>query len=296
MDYSYWDNVTVKDVVNAIKLSQTSKEKYVGAKNTFVIFNGEPYPGKHIRELAFKVANNMEIQKDDFSGGIETVNFFLNLGFSVLYKNEEKRPNIATQNTINSSDRIDHISSNKKNLSVVKQKCALQLHLQKYYGYIEVEKKFDWLKTPDLSASEQVPVSKDYRKIVTALTEYRGNSGFIKKNGFALSCDIVLEEFKVIIEYDERQHFSKARSITLENYPSSVELFYSKEDWIRSCQEIAAKDNDPIDRDERRAFNDCVRDIEAAKNGYKLVRIKHEQIDWESVDAKEALKRIIPLS
>ena len=167
------------------------------------------------------------------------------------------------------------------------QKEAIQRLLQEQYGYIEKEKKFEWLKTPNM---DQLP--KEYLPIVEALSQYRNQTGF-QKSKRKLSCDFFLEEHKLIIEYDERQHFSKARQITLENYPADVNLYFSKSDWISACEKINAKDNDPIDRDEKRAFYDTLRDIEAARHGYKLVRIKHGDIDWEADKAEIYFNKLI---
>jgi len=46
-------------------------------------------------------------------------------------------------------------------------------------------------------------------------------------------------------------------------------------------------------KDEKRAFYDCVRDIEANKQGYTLVRIKHGDIDWEAEGAEKHLNNLL---
>lgn len=159
---------------------------------------------------------------------------------------------------------------------------------QKHFGHIETEKKLEWLKTPN---HNNLP--KEYKAIANALSKYRNQNGF-KKSNYHLQCDIVLDEQKLIIEYDENQHFTKARKITLENYPSSIYLSYPKQSWITACEKINAKDNSPIDRDEKRAFYDTVRDIEAFNNGYTLIRIKHGDIDWEADGAEKYLHKLLP--
>ena len=68
---------------------------------------------------------------------------------------------------------------------------------------------------------------------------------------------------------------------------------FSKSDWINYCEKINAKDNSPKNRDESRAFYDSVRDIESFKNGYKLIRIKHGEYDWESPDAETYIDEIM---
>lgn len=299
-----WNNITNEDVKKAIELFDNSEETYPKSRNTFLIFKNKEYPAKHIRGLAYSVAFKEEISKGDYSGGQETVTFFTKLGFKVKYKKKTLSPKkkkalskITKKKDILVIPKKERVivkvtskkTPPKKKLSVVDQKNALQILLQKHYGIIEIEKKFNWLKTPN---QQQLP--KEYIKISNHLFEFRKQGGFRRSN-YKLPCDIVLEKYKLIIEYDENQHFSKARKITLENYPTSIRLNFSKKDWINSCKTINAKDNNPIDRDERRAFYDTVRDIEAYKNGYKLVRIKHGDIDWKEKGAEKNLLKLLPI-
>lgn len=271
-----WNNVKREHVINAIQKFEKLNPDYPKPRNTFLVYNDKKYPAKHIRGLAFEIANNKEIKKSEYSGGQETVTFFKRLGFEVEYK----------------MARIKEVSAKKevpsKKLSVVEQKNALQKVLQKSYGIIETEKKFEWLKTPN---PEQLPT--EYRKIVDALRKYRKQKTFLKPN-YSLACDIVIDQHKIIIEYDENQHFSQARKIALENYPKNVKVYFDKDYWIEQCNKINAKDNYPIDRDEKRAYYDAVRDIEAFRHGYKLIRIKHGDFDWTRENTIEHLNKIIP--
>lgn len=285
-----WDNITANDVKKAIELFDRTNENYPEPRNTFLIYNNKKYPAKHIRGLAYYVANKKEISKSEYSGGQETANFFKKLGFTVQYKKETLKPIENKKAITKQTDKVEPQKTIIKKLNVVSQKNSIQRLLQKHYGHIETEKKFNWLKTPN---HDNLP--KEYSQIVKALSEYRNQIGFQKSN-YQLLCDIVLEDHKLIIEYDENQHFSKARQITLENYPSTIKLHFPKEAWINACKKINAKDNSPIDRDEKRAFYDTVRDIEAFRHGYKLVRIKHGDIDWEADGAEKHLKQIVSVA
>lgn len=285
-----WDNITANDVKKAIELFDRTNENYPEPRNTFLIYNNKKYPAKHIRGLAYYVANKKEISKSEYSGGQETANFFKKLGFTVQYKKETLKPIENKKAITKQTDKVEPQKTIIKKLNVVSQKNSTQRLLQKHYGHIETEKKFNWLKTPN---HDNLP--KEYSQIVKALSEYRNQIGFQKSN-YQLLCDIVLEDHKLIIEYDENQHFSKARQITLENYPSTIKLHFPKEAWINACKKINAKDNSPIDRDEKRAFYDTVRDIEAFRHGYKLVRIKHGDIDWEADGAEKHLKQIVSVA
>lgn len=273
-----WNNVKREHVISAIQKFEKLNPDYSKPRNTFLVYNSKRYPAKHIRGRAFEIANNKEIKKSEYSGGQETVNFFIKLGFEVEYNEYKKTP-------------IKEVPAKKevfrKRLYVVDQKNALQTVLQKSFGIIETEKKFEWLKTPN---PEQLPA--EYRKIVEALIKYRNQKTFLKPN-YPLACDIVIEQHKIIIEYDENQHFSQARKITLKNYPENAKVYFPKDYWIEQCNKINAKDNHPVDRDEKRAYYDAVRDIEAFKHGYKLIRVKHGDFDWTNENAIEYLSKIL---
>lgn len=83
-----WENVKANDVKKAIQLFDHEQEDYPQAKNTFLIYKGKRYPAKHIRGIAYSIANKKEILKNEYSGGNETANFFKKLGFDVEYNKE----------------------------------------------------------------------------------------------------------------------------------------------------------------------------------------------------------------
>jgi hypothetical protein len=135
-----WNNVRRKHVIDAIRKFEKLKPNYPKPRSTFLVFKGKRYPAKHIRGLAFAIANKRKIGKSEYSGGLETANFFRKLGFEVEYlRSSRKAPR----------KQLPEKSASRKKLSLVEQKNALQKVLQKKFGIIETEKKFDWLKTPD---------------------------------------------------------------------------------------------------------------------------------------------------
>jgi len=87
-----WSNVKSLDVLKAIDLFERQRDSYPEPRNTFLIYNNKKYPAKHIRGLAFKVANNKEISKSEYSGGDETSKFFKKLGYTVEYKKDTLEP------------------------------------------------------------------------------------------------------------------------------------------------------------------------------------------------------------
>lgn len=289
-----WDKISQKNVIDAIKLFDNTNEDYPQAKNTFIVYKNREYPGKHIRALAYKIAFGMDVPKSEFSGGLETVRFFEKLGFKIKYSPKELLRSyqgdsmsgdlLSTNSQKNRKRKETQLDVNSAK-SVIEQKNSLQLLLNQYFdGDIVCEKTFDWLKTPeDIS---------EYSSLVDALINYRGKEGFYKANR-KLRCDFVCESKKIIFEYDERQHFSCARKVSLENYPQNIPLYFNKQKWISTCERINAKDNFPVNRDEIRAYYDSLRDILSKKNGYRLIRIMHGDYDWDDINAQEYIKKLL---
>jgi very-short-patch-repair endonuclease len=165
------------------------------------------------------------------------------------------------------------------------QKNYLRRHLHDLFGNtVDTERTVD-----GITSANTISNPEDYEKIITNLSKFRGHKKF-KDKIRKPECDFVIEDKRIIIEYDERQHFSKARAVCLQNYPKDIKTFFEKSTWIKYCDSINAKDNDPIDRDETRAFYDSVRDIEAFRNGWYLIRFYHGEMDWESKEALKYLK------
>ena len=255
------------------------------AINTFLLFGDKRYPAKFIRGLAYEIATGHELGSGDYSGGAETVRFFTSLGLSVEYNGEviegksnhesDQKPADRTQNTATKEEKS---SSGKM------QKIYLRNLLEQRFGRVMTEAKFDWLVVPDY-----ISMDGDLRMIYDNLKAMRNYSGF-SNPGYKLACDFFIPSKKLIIEYDERQHFTEQRANSLAYYPSSdLDLSFGKDKWREACEKIKATVNDPLYRDEQRAFYDSVRDILAARNGVTLIRIKHGDYDWKS----ESLTKVI---
>ena len=154
-----WINIKASHVNKAIEEFNASDEKYPKARNTFLIYDDRKYPAKHIRSLSYKIANKKEIGKQEFSGGQETVDFFINLGFDVEYKGK----------IISTNSKKKMLRLNRKPKQVVKKHKIVRLVITKEqcvneYGdcsFEELEKllerfvnkfhnkyKFDFLVTP----------------------------------------------------------------------------------------------------------------------------------------------------
>lgn len=172
--------------------------------------------------------------------------------------------------------------NNSINTQSREQKQALCNELKKQFKYVAQELR--------LFTSPKNPKNdKLYSSIFNVLYEsaFKRNEHFIQYEHVG-AIDFYVESEKLIIEYDEGQHFSPQRQMTLENYPKDIQLGFDKNEWIAYCKMI--KDtygkkykifNRRPCRVEQRAYYDSVKDIEAAKHGYKLIRIKHDDdFDW----------------
>ena len=303
-----WNNINQEDIIEAINVFETEKPKYLNPKGLFLCFNTKKYPAKTIRKIAFNIKNNDYISEDQFKGGSYTVKFFNNLGFDMelngtkyLYTDKKPKTNKttktnskkfkqtkdkSTKNNITNSTKTkdDKIKISIKN--VLEQKNALQLLLNKIFdGDVVNERTFEWMKTPKNP-------QKTYHELYESLKNYRNDTKFAKKNYQIQGCDFVSESNKIIIEYDERQHFTEARRLSLLSYPD-IPVFFDKKLWIKASEDIQAIDNTPYNRDEIRAYYDSIRDIEAYNNGYALIRIMHGEFDFEKEEAYEYLEQLI---
>lgn len=285
-----WTVVQEEHVKEACRRYDTGEERpRQSARNTFLLFDGKRYPAKFIRGLAYGIATGYELNPNEYSGGAETVKFFKNLRFSTEYNGKIIKGVRTTTHIQQTPVDRKQDTSKKRSLDAKNQKIALKKILKQRFGHIETEAKFDWLVVPDRSSTDDVLAS-----ICEALGSFRGYKNF-STPGVKLKCDFFIPSESLIIEYDERQHFTEQRGITLNFYPESIPFPFDIECWKKECNRIKAKDPDkktPF-RDEQRAFYDSVRDILTARNGITLIRIKHGDYDWESNSGKKMIATLI---
>ena len=99
-------------------------------------------------------------------------------------------------------------------------------------------------------------------------------------------CDYYIPDPPFILEFDESQHFTRPRLVTLGLYPNNLDSGFSLSLWSQLCREIDAKDDRPFDRDERRAWYDTLRDLVPPLQGFRpTVRLYAEAYPWCSLDA-----------
>jgi len=291
-----WSNVRKVHVNKACHRYNAGEEHpHRPAQNTFLLFEGKRYPAKFIRGLAYEIATGDKLKSNDYSGGTETVRFFRAFGFSVEYSGKVigERDNSKIEQKSNDTDIKGEDNSSPK-----MQKAFLRKLLERRIGCVETEARFNWLEVPDCSSKDGTlkniydDLEKHLKTVKWDLVSKVGYKDF-SIPGYKLACDFFIPSKNLIIEYDEKQHFTEQRAKSLVHYPSDLNFGFDIDKWHEACANIKAIDLDPIYRDEQRAFYDSVKDILAVRNGMTLIRIKHGDYDWGSGAGKKAIEDLI---
>jgi very-short-patch-repair endonuclease len=293
IDWSKVRNAHVKEACHRYDAGEEHPHR--PAQNTFLLFEGKRYPAKFTRGLCYEIATGDKLNSNDYSGGMETVRFFRALGFSVEYN----RKVIDKQNNYEIEQKTNDVDTKEgKNSSPKVQKYFLRRFLERQFECVETEAKFDWLTVPDYASMDATlkTIYDNLKKhLVTAKRHLISKEGYkdFSTPDHKLTCDFFIASKDLIIEYDERQHFTEQRAKSLAHYPSDLNFGFDIDKWREACRNIKAVDLDPIYRDEQRAFYDSVRDILAVRNGMTIIRVKHGDYDLESESGKKAIEDLI---
>jgi hypothetical protein len=101
--------------------------------------------------------------------------------------------------------------------------------------------------------------------------------------------DYYLPAYQLVVEFDESQHFTRPRFISLSHYPSDLMLGYDRHKWRELSSRLNKKDNDPPYRDEQRAWYDTLRDFSSiVLSNRPTIRLYAGDKRWCSMDAYKA--------
>lgn len=171
--------------------------------------------------------------------------------------------------------------------------------LKAVYPDVQCEAKFDWLVLPRVDktsgADQQARPRGVAADIRTALIEdCRKNqhhhasqkkrqctpeqlaAELMSPRMLAMEFDFYIPSLKLAIEFDERQHFSAERAVSLAAYKGRVQTGFDVREWTDRCNVIKAVDADPVWRDWQRAYRDAMRDMLAARHGVRLIRYRFD--------------------
>ena len=158
--------------------------------------------------------------------------------------------------------------------------------LGKIYGEENVFQNYNLHLPNKVEEFKKNDLNSNLENIFKNLQEYRGYKNFIRSKKLP-NVDYYVKN-KFILEFDESQHFTKPRLITLENYSEKLSLGYEKMKWIELCKKLDKKDNDPPFRDEQRAWYDTIRDFAPVFLDIKpTVRLFASDYVWCALDANK---------
>ncbi len=251
------------------------------SKKFFLKYNGKCFPPKYIISLANKYANGKELDPKEFSGGLETNNFLKNLGFHIV----KDRSIIPINETLKTNSR-KNFSKSHHNERCPECKETVKKLLEKIYGKVEQNYNLEAGTLPD--DFKNTPYYEELKKIYETLQNYRGHKNFVKSKTLP-NCDFFVSNQRFIVEFDETQHFTEPRGVALKSYPEKLELGFDRKKWIELCKEINSKDNEPLYRDEQRAWYDTLRDfLPTIKDLKPTVRLFSKDYVWCSFDPNKS--------
>jgi len=246
----------VLSAINDIDRSATPIPNRRGSKRYNLLFNGKLYPPKYVISLANKYANGIELAPSLFSGGDDTNKYLEKLGFEIIRKGMS--PPMADHPKGDLMKKKDEKLTVGHNERCARCKQVVGKMLESIYGKVDENYKFDIGVNPDdFAASAFYNRIKD---IHSALRAFRGRRDFIYASNLP-RVDFYIPNPGFIVEFDESQHFTACRREALKMYPDTLKIGFINDKWIKLCEEIKAKDNDPVYRDEQRAWYDTLRDF-----------------------------------
>lgn len=249
-----------------------------GSKKFYIEFNGDRYPPKYIISLANKFANDRELHPEEFSGGSESNDFLRTLGFRIV---ETTTPKTSTRSPFKRQDAPSPVTA-RHDERCPKCKQTIRSLLEKIHARVDQNCKLEAGTLPEDFCN--TPFYDELREIYAALQRHRGFKEFVKAKKLP-NCDFLTQNPSFIVEFDESQHFTLPRKITLERYPNDLKLGFSRERWMMLCEKTNARDNNPAYRDEQRAWYDTLRDfLPTAKNLDPTVRLCAGDSKWCSLD------------
>lgn len=271
-------NIEKGHIVDAMrKIDSEGVSSGRGSKKFLVDFEGKRYPPKYVISLANKFANGEELDHSMFNGGQETNNFLKGLGFDIVEVSSSEHKSITP------NDKPVEPLQNRHDERCLDCKNIVERMLKKIYGDVKPNYKFGIGTNPENFRG--TPYYEDLKRIFTNLQNYRGNKDFVYTNTLP-NCDYFVPNPGFVVEFDESQHFTIPRKISLTSYPHKSESGFSLGRWAFTCDKTRATDNDPYYRDEQRAWYDTLRDFLPELTGSlePTVRLYSKDMRWCSLD------------
>ena len=286
--------ITKTHILEAVQLiSQEGVPPRRKSRDYCLARDGSHLPPKYTIALAHKIATGRFLRSDEFEGGSESNGFLESLGFNIIqcncggiHKTGPSMPPPTPRLRITPKSQLARHSENCP-------KCKTRLHeiLKRIYGECLRDHKFPW--STRLSSYSGTSVFPTLQKVANALERYRGFSlkDFVRTKTLA-RCDFWIPNPGFIVEFDESQHFTNPRKLSLSLYPNYQPIGFPRSRWINLCKQYNAKDNYPPYRDEQRAWYDTLRDIVPSMKRFQpTLRLYARDFEWCSLDPSSAHDR-----
>ena len=256
------------------------------ARDYCLVTNGKHFPPKYTISLAHQIATGKCLRPDQFSGGTESIRFLGSRGFRVVEctcgGTLHSRPVPTPSDSPGTSS--PPVAPTRHTERCRECKIRVRELLERVYGACLPNHGFHW--PTDLAAYSGTSIYPALRNVASALETFRGFavSGFVKSKVLA-SCDFWIPNPRFVVEFDESQHFTHPRKLSLSAYPHEQPLGFSAARWIGLCEHHDAKDNHPPYRDEQRAWYDTLRDLVPPHEKLQpTVRLYARDLKWCSLD------------
>jgi len=276
-------NITRDHIVNAIReIEKEGVPKGRESRKFRVVFSGRSYPPKYVVSLANRLANGTGLDPSEFISH-EANRFLQRLGFEVTGAPSARQ----TVRASPISKPVFEETDSRHDERCPECKKTIEVMLKKIYGSVESNYKFGVGTKP-----EDYATFLSYRtldEIFSVLQNHRGYKSFTRTLTLP-HCDFFIIDPGFIVEFDESQHFTAPRKLSLTHYPDGLKLGFPKQRWIHLCDEIDAKDNDPPFRDEQRAWYDTLRDFLPEIKGLSpTVRLYSKEMRWCKLDPQKSI-------
>jgi hypothetical protein len=272
------ENIKKEHIIKAInEIERVGTPDERCSRKYLLKYNDKYFPPKYTISLANKYVNGKELNSSEFSGGKETNDYLGTLGFKIVGKKSIIK---------SSKQRIEiQYSKNHRGERCPECKDTIKKLLENIYGEVRPDYKFEIKTHPENLRNTKY--YEELKGIYVALQNHRGFKEFVKMETLP-RCDFFVPNRRFIVEFDESQHFSLPRKITLGHYPEKLGLGFDKERWMKLCEIINAKDNDPPFRDEQRAWYDTLRDFVPDIKGINpTVRLYSKDFHWCSLNPND---------
>ena len=256
------------------------------ARDYCLVTNGKHYPPKYTISVAHQIATGKCLRPNQFSGGTESIRFLVSHGLRVVEctcgGTLHSRPVPIAPASAQTSSRP--VAPTRHSERCRECKIRVRELLERIYGICVPNHRFRW--PTDLTAYSGTSIYPALRNVASVLENYRGFavSRFTRCKVLA-PCDFWIPNPGFVIEFDESQHFTHPRKLSLSAYPDEQPLGFSAARWVGLCEHHDAKDNHPPYRDEQRAWYDTLRDlVPSHETLHPTARLYARDLKWCSLD------------